>query len=186
MSINSNQSSHSYYAGAAELLVGMESLLLKLNVSKPSLEIFNVIFLATNSIKGGAVSCGFNDIVEISHILEALVDKLRKRELSPTDEMVKLLLKAGEVIAMQLAGHIGEGGVSTGAASAVCRRLERLSSFPAKRGAPLQALEGNTMERPQNRQTPPKKHKPTSAEADAELAEQKAKPDSHDEDFGLF
>ena len=94
MSINSNQSSQSYYAGAAELLVGMESLLLKLNVSKPSLEIFNVIFLAANSIKGGAVSCGFNDIVEISQILEALVDKLRKRELSPTDEMVKILLKA--------------------------------------------------------------------------------------------
>ena len=204
MSINSNEPSESYYAGAAELLVGMEALLLKLNVSKPSQEIFNVIFQAANSIKGGAVSCGFNDIVEISQILEVLIDKLRKRELSPTNEMVKVLLKAGEVIAMQLAGHIGEGGVVVGEARAVCIRLERLSSFPAQRVALLPEHRGSTMEQKPNppspdfglfdgppaapapKQATPKKHKLTPTEVKAELAEQNVKPDLHDKDFGLF
>ena len=109
MSIDISQFYQVFFEEAAEHLASMESLLLGLNVAEPSDDDLNAIFRAAHSIKGGAGTFGFHDMVEVTHVLENLLDKLRKHELQLTDEMVNVFLEAGDVIHMQLSAHRGEG-----------------------------------------------------------------------------
>ena len=127
MSIDLSHFYQVFFEEAAEHLAAMESLLLGLDVSNPSMDDLNAIFRAAHSIKGGAGTFGFADMTEVTHILETLLDKLRKQEMTLVDEMISAFLEAGDVISMQLAAHRGEGEVDAAAVSAVREKLEHLS-----------------------------------------------------------
>lgn len=116
-----------FFEESSELLADMEACLLRLNVNSPDLEDLNAIFRAAHSIKGGAGTFGFTDITETTHMLESLLDKLRKGELEVRSEMIDAFLKAGDVIKNQLAGHRGEGVVDPAEAAMVLDELEKLS-----------------------------------------------------------
>lgn len=130
MSADLSQFYQVFFDETAEHLDGMEKLLLALDVSNPSMDNLNAIFRAAHSIKGGAATFGFEDMTEVTHILETLLDRLRKQEMTVTGEMVNVFLEAKDVIAMQLAAHRGEGDVNADAVSAVCAKLERLTATP--------------------------------------------------------
>lgn len=116
-----------FFEESSELLADMEACLLRLNVNSPDLEDLNAIFRAAHSIKGGAGTFGFTDITETTHMLESLLDKLRKGELEVRSEMIDAFLKAGDVIKNQLAGHRGEGAADPAEAAMVLDELEKLS-----------------------------------------------------------
>jgi two-component system chemotaxis sensor kinase CheA len=122
-----------FFEEAAELLADMETLLLALDVSSPKPEDLNAIFRAAHSIKGGAGTFGFTDMTELTHVLESLLDKLRKGELEVQSEMIDVFLKAGDVLKGQLAGHRGDGEADAAAAAEVCAKLKQLA---AAGGAP--------------------------------------------------
>ena len=63
----------------------------------------------------------------MTHMLERLLDKLRKGELKVRSEMIDAFLRAGDVIKEQLAGHRGEGQADPAVAAAVCEELKKLS-----------------------------------------------------------
>jgi two-component system chemotaxis sensor kinase CheA len=128
MSIDLTQFFQIFFEEAAEHLSTMETLLLALDVSNPSMDDLNAIFRSAHSIKGGAGTFGFTDMTEVTHVLETLLDKLRKQEMTLTDEMVSAFLEAGDVIFTQLAAHRGEGEVDQAEVKAVCEKLERLTS----------------------------------------------------------
>lgn len=119
MSIDLTQFFQIFFEEAAEHLSTMETLLLALDVANPSMDDLNAIFRSAHSIKGGAGTFGFNDMTEVTHVLETLLDKLRKQEMTLTDEMVSAFLEAGDVISTQLAAHRGEGEVDQGEVKAV-------------------------------------------------------------------
>jgi two-component system chemotaxis sensor kinase CheA len=106
----------------------MESLLLGLDVDDPSMDDLNAIFRAAHSIKGGAGTFGFTDMIEVTHVLETLLDKLRKQEMALTTEMVNAFLEAGDAISMQLAGHRDNSPVDDEVVKNARANLERLSS----------------------------------------------------------
>lgn len=144
MSIDISQFYQVFFEEAAEHLATMESLLLGLDVSEPSLDELNAIFRSAHSIKGGSGTFGFNDMTEVTHILENLLDRLRKQELLLSDEMVNVFLEAGDVISMQLNVHRGEGEVDPAEVKMVCEKLARLtqSSSPVQTQAPVPAPVG--------------------------------------------
>lgn len=127
MSIDITQFYQVFFEEAAEHLATMESLLLGLDVDKPSVDELNAIFRSAHSIKGGSGTFGFNDMTEVTHILENLLDRLRKQEMLLTDEMVNVFLEAGDVIRMQLDAHRGEGEVAQAEVKTVCEKLARLT-----------------------------------------------------------
>ena len=127
MSTDLEQFYEIFFEESSELLADMETCLLRLDVNSPDLEDLNAIFRAAHSIKGGAGTFGFTDMTEMTHMLETLLDKLRKGELEVRSEMVDAFLKAGDIIKGQLAGHRGEGQADPAAAAAVCEELKRLS-----------------------------------------------------------
>ena len=131
MSIDISQFYKIFFDEAAEHLSTMESLLLALDVTDPGMEELNAIFRAAHSIKGGSSTFGFDDMTAVTHVLESLLDRLRKQEMKLTDAMVNVFLEAGDVIRMQLDAHRGEGAVDQDVVRAVCGKLERLAGGSA-------------------------------------------------------
>jgi two-component system chemotaxis sensor kinase CheA len=161
MSIDLSQFYQIFFEETAEHLAAMETLLLALDVSDPSMDDLNAIFRAAHSIKGGAGTFGFTDMASVTHVLETLLDRLRKQEMILTHEMVSAFLAAGDVISTQLAAHRGEGEVDEAEVAEVCARLARLT---AGGGAP------------------PENH-PPPAQAAAPAA---AQPAADDDAYGFF
>ncbi|MFP4294927.1 MAG: chemotaxis protein CheW [Halothiobacillaceae bacterium] len=133
MSMDMSQFYQVFFDEAAEHLANMEGLLLNVDVNAPDLEELNAIFRAAHSIKGGAGTFGFTDMAQVTHVLETLLDKLRKEEFPPTDEMIDAFLRAGDVLKSQLAAHQGDDqAVDPDEVEAVCATLERLSAGGAE------------------------------------------------------
>ncbi|PKG38375.1 chemotaxis protein CheW [Psychromonas sp. Urea-02u-13] len=129
MSIDMQQFNAVFFEEVSEHLTNMEALLLDIEVASPNLEDLNAIFRAAHSIKGGAGIFGFDDMTEVTHILETLLDKLRKEELTLTTEMIDAFLKAGDILGEQKTVHQDGGeAVDSERIKAVCTLLDRLSS----------------------------------------------------------
>jgi two-component system chemotaxis sensor kinase CheA len=106
MNIDMSQFNQVFFEESAEHLSEMERLLLALDVASPDSEDLNAIFRAAHSIKGGSGTFGFTDMAEVTHVLENLLDRMRKGEMAPTPEIVNALLSSVDVIRTQLDGHI--------------------------------------------------------------------------------
>ena len=94
-----------FFDESEELLAEAERLLLQLDIENPDAEDLNAIFRAAHSIKGGAATFGFMDMAEITHVLENLLDKIRKHEMVLTSDHVDAFLAAKDVLKMELDGH---------------------------------------------------------------------------------
>jgi len=105
MTIDMSQFYEVFFDEAEELLAEAEHLLLEIDVDNPDTEDLNAIFRAAHSIKGGAATFGFMDMTEITHVLENLLDKIRKHEMALTTEHVDAFLAAKDVLKMELDGH---------------------------------------------------------------------------------
>ncbi|MCK6434686.1 MAG: chemotaxis protein CheW [Aquabacterium sp.] len=99
-----------FFEEAGENLESMEQMLLEIDVTAADDEELNAIFRCAHSVKGGAATFGFTDVAELTHQMEALLDKLRRHELKPTAQMVDVLLAAGDALKALLARHQGSGG----------------------------------------------------------------------------
>lgn len=127
MTIDMSQFYQVFFDEADELLAEMEKLLLALDVAAPDSEDLNAIFRAAHSIKGGAATFGFTDITEVTHMLESLLDRIRKGEMALTGEHVDAFLVAKDILAMQMDGHHHGTAVDQPAVDSVCQRLKALS-----------------------------------------------------------
>lgn len=105
MTIDMSQFFQVFFDETEELLAEMEKLLLAIDISAPDEEDLNAIFRAAHSIKGGAGTFGLTDLTEVTHILENLLDRIRKGEMALTAEHVDAFLTAKDVLKMQLDGH---------------------------------------------------------------------------------
>ncbi len=105
MSIDMSQFYEVFFDESEELLAEAERLLLGIDIASPDAEDLNAIFRAAHSIKGGAATFGFMDMTEITHVLENLLDKIRKNEMALTAEHVDAFLSAKDVLKMELDGH---------------------------------------------------------------------------------
>ena len=105
MTIDMSQFFQVFFDETEELLAEMEKLLLAVDVSAPDNEDLNAIFRAAHSIKGGASTFGLNDLTDVTHVLENLLDRIRKVEMALTGEHVDAFLVAKDILKMQLDGH---------------------------------------------------------------------------------
>jgi len=128
MAIDMSQFYQVFFEEAAEHLASMESLLLELDVEAPDSEQLNAVFRAAHSIKGSAGTFGFTDMAEVTHVLENLLDRIRKGEMVLRNDMIDAFLDAGDVLKALLAAHRGEGAADAGSVGAICQRLSALTS----------------------------------------------------------
>ena len=131
MSIDMSQFYQVFFEETSEHLANMENQLLNLDVDNPSLEELNAIFRAAHSIKGGSGTFGFTDMTGVTHVLEGLLDRLRKEELQLRPEMVDAFLAAGDVLRAQLEHHQGGPEANAGEIEEICARLNQLAAGDA-------------------------------------------------------
>ena len=105
MTIDISQFYQVFFDEAEELLAEMERLLLGVDVASPDPEDLNAIFRTAHSVKGGASTFGLTDMSEVTHVLESLLDRIRKGEIALTSNHVDAFLAAKDSLKMQLDGH---------------------------------------------------------------------------------
>ncbi len=135
MTIDISQFFQVFFDEAEELLAEMERLLLAVNIDAPDAEDLNAIFRTAHSVKGGASTFGVTDMTEVTHILETLLDRVRKGEMALTSEHVDAFLAAKDILKMQLDGHRHGAEVDQDAVADVRMMLQSLSQ-----DAPVAAL----------------------------------------------
>ncbi|MEO8331993.1 MAG: chemotaxis protein CheW [Gallionella sp.] len=135
MSIDMSQFYQVFFEETVEHLGSMESLLLALDLDAPDADQLNAIFRAAHSIKGGSGTFGFTDMTEVTHILETLLDRIRKNEIAITSEMVDAFLLAVDVLRGILGAHQSGGNADPEASIELCRKLERLTGDRSPRSS---------------------------------------------------
>jgi two-component system chemotaxis sensor kinase CheA len=144
MSIDMSQFYQVFFEESAEHLASMESLLLAIDPDSPDPDQLNAIFRAAHSIKGGSGTFGFNDMAEVTHVLETLLDRIRKNEIAITHEMIDAFLQAGDVLQGLLDAHQNGAIADEVASIEICRKLERLTGVDV--GSVTPAVQAETAE----------------------------------------
>ncbi|MBZ2160542.1 MAG: chemotaxis protein CheW [Alteromonas stellipolaris] len=125
MSIDIEQFHGVFFDESDEHLDDMEQLLISLDVDSPDSEQLNSIFRAAHSIKGGSGIFGFNALMNLTHVMENLLDKARNQELSVTTNIVNLLLETLDVLKATLAAYRDQVDVPEQAIAVSITKLER-------------------------------------------------------------
>lgn len=132
MAIDMSQFYQVFFEEAAEHLATMESLLLEIDVAAPDAEQLNAVFRAAHSIKGSAGTFGFTDLAEVTHVLENLLDRIRKGEIALRNDMIDAFLDAGDVLKGLLDAHKTGTPGDAALAEETCRQLRRLTDDEQK------------------------------------------------------
>jgi two-component system chemotaxis sensor kinase CheA len=128
MAIDISQFYQVFFEETREHLQEIEQLLLKLDIDQPDLDQLNAIFRAAHSIKGGSATFGFNDITSVTHVLEGLLDRLRKKEIALQAQMIDVFLQATDMLNVQLNGHIDGTPAEANIANQVTNELAAFSN----------------------------------------------------------
>jgi len=128
MAIDMSQFYQVFFEESEEHLADMERMLLEVDVDAPNIDDLNAIFRAAHSIKGGSGTFGFTDMTEVTHVLETLLDRLRKSEMQPRTEMIDAFLAATDVLKAQLNAHINGTTADRGPAEAIIKSLNVLAT----------------------------------------------------------
>ncbi|HXD39224.1 MAG TPA: chemotaxis protein CheA [Ramlibacter sp.] len=116
-----------FFEEAQEHLAGTEEILLRLDTDAPNPDDLNAIFRAVHSIKGSAAMLGFDEIAALTHVLENLLDLLRKGERAIAKADVDAMLAAGDIVKSQVAHHLGLAGEAPDASPAQALLRERVA-----------------------------------------------------------
>ena len=127
MTIDISQFYQVFFDEAEELLAEMERLLLGVDVAAPDVEDLNAIFRTAHSVKGGASTFGLTDMCDVTHVLESLLDRIRKGEMALTANHVDAFLAAKDGLKMQLDGHRHGAAVDSEAIANVRMALHDLA-----------------------------------------------------------
>jgi len=88
-----------YFQECEELLLAMEEGLIAMDSGEADAETINAVFRAVHSIKGGGGAFGLTQLVGFAHGFETVLDNIRSGSLSADPDCVKILLRAGDVLA---------------------------------------------------------------------------------------
>ncbi len=132
-----------FFDEADELLAQMEQLLLELDVGAPDIEQLNAIFRAAHSIKGGAATFGcFTQLAGTTHLLENLLDAIRRGEMALRTDMIDIFLETKDVLKSQLDAYRASEEPDEAVFERICAVLRQLAlehKDPAAESAPAQA-----------------------------------------------
>ncbi|CAK0780293.1 hypothetical protein CCP3SC15_720010 [Gammaproteobacteria bacterium] len=95
---NLEQVLETFVGESTELLVEMEQRLLALEGQPHDEEILNALFRTVHTIKGGAGIFGFDPVVDFTHIVENVLDRLRNGQVILDPALTELLLRCKDHI----------------------------------------------------------------------------------------
>ncbi|HEY1735376.1 MAG TPA: chemotaxis protein CheA [Methylovirgula sp.] len=88
-----------FFQECEEQLAELETGLLAMESGETDSETVNAVFRAVHSIKGGAGAFSLDDLVRFAHVFETALDHVRAGRLEPTPDVLKIKLRAADVLA---------------------------------------------------------------------------------------
>lgn len=88
-----------FFQECEEQLSEMEMGLLAMDEGRTDSETVNAVFRAVHSIKGGAGAFKLTQLVQFAHTFETALDHVRSGKLAPAPEVMKIMLRAADVLA---------------------------------------------------------------------------------------
>ena len=140
MSVEISQFFQVFFDEAEELLAEKEKLLLGLDPASFDMADIDAIFRVAHSIKGGAATFGLQDMTGVTHVLESLLDRLRKGEMVLTADHIDAFLAAKDVLQMLLRVHRDGETVDQPAVDALLGRLHALADSAGAMPAAVAAV----------------------------------------------
>jgi two-component system chemotaxis sensor kinase CheA len=120
-----------FFQECEEQLAELESGLLAMEGGDDGSETVNAVFRAVHSVKGGAGAFGLDDLVRFAHVFETTLDQVRSEKLAPTPELLKVMLRAADVLTdLVRAGRDG-GTVDEARTEAIAAELNAFSGGEA-------------------------------------------------------
>ncbi|HET8748839.1 MAG TPA: Hpt domain-containing protein, partial [Ramlibacter sp.] len=116
-----------FFEEAQEHLGNVEAILLRMDVEAPQPDDLNAIFRAVHSIKGSAAMLGCSEIAALTHLQENLLDLLRKNERPLAGADIDAMLKAGDVLRLQVQHRRGNRAEAPDASAVEALLRERVA-----------------------------------------------------------
>ena len=92
------QAMPAFISEAAEQIEAIETLLLELEEQPDNRDLLDSLFRCAHTVKGSAGIFGLNRVVEFTHHVETLLDKMRDGDIDLTPEISTLLLQCNDQI----------------------------------------------------------------------------------------
>ena len=93
---------HALIAEATEQLEQLASELVRIEQEAPGGPLWDSIFRRVHSVKGSAATIGLATIVDIAHVAETLIGKLKAQRRRPERMQVDLLLQATDALVREV------------------------------------------------------------------------------------
>lgn len=122
-----SQFNKEFFEESAEHVATVEEGLLQIERRPNDRDLLDRIFRAAHSIKGVAGMLGFTAIMDFTHKMETLLDKIRHGKVKPSKPIVDLLLQATDGLKALLAAAEGREAADEAAIKALIARLEASS-----------------------------------------------------------
>jgi two-component system, chemotaxis family, sensor kinase CheA len=140
-----------FFQECDELLADLESGLLIMQEGTGDAETVNSVFRAVHSVKGGAGAFGLDALVRYAHVFETLMDAVRGGRMTAEPELVRVLLRAADVLADQVTAARGGSLPDEAATATMVAELEawiagEASSAPAESAMPVTPIEAAATE----------------------------------------
>jgi two-component system chemotaxis sensor kinase CheA len=126
-----------FFQECQELMADLENGLMALQAGDGDAETINAVFRAVHSVKGGAGAFGLEDLVRFAHVFETTLDEMRAGRLAISESVLKVMLRAADMLADQVAAAQGTGVVDVERSDGLVAELTALTQeTPASAAAP--------------------------------------------------
>ncbi|MHB1645750.1 MAG: chemotaxis protein CheA [bacterium] len=129
---------------ALELLDTLSENFIELEKNPEDKELLNTIFRAAHTIKGSAGFLGFQNLVELAHSAENILNKLRQGEIKLTSDMMDYLLKTMDILTLMIRNINDTGEEGNFDNAEIINKLNMLALDEGGAGNTAAAAELNT------------------------------------------
>jgi two-component system, chemotaxis family, sensor kinase CheA len=115
-----------FFQECEEGLADLEAGLLAMEEGDTDPERINGVFRAVHSIKGGAGAFNLDALVRFAHVFETALDEMRSGRLEPRPDVVKLMLRASDILADEVRAARDETAADEARSAAMAEELKTL------------------------------------------------------------
>lgn len=121
-----------------ENIENLNQSMLELEKEPENIEIISEIFRYAHTLKGMAATMGFNNISELTHTMENVLDKLRNKELHVSTGLITVLFECVDTLEKMI-GNISEGRNETIDTTEIIKKLNNVKEEKEEKAAPSEA-----------------------------------------------
>jgi len=118
---------NTFFDECSELLLDIENGLTEMREGRGTEDTVHAVFRAAHSVKGGAGIFGFERLVGFAHVFETVLDDVRHEKLATSDDVMSVLLQAGDILADLVGMARGDEEVPPGFEDECRQALDKLA-----------------------------------------------------------